>query len=367
MRGAAISDIHLGFRRFPATVNGRNAREIDVELAWQHVVSGVIDAQPDIVTIAGDVFHHPRITDFARLAFLKGIQTILSETKAHVVVLQGNHDSGRTLDVLSPILLATALDHWRDRIHVAANDTELTIGEAVVVCRPFVPGRDTWIAKPEPGRLNILVAHGALNWPGAPPFYGKDSEIPRHVLDDGWDVIHLGDYHEFVRLPGDGLYFYSGAIERTTSNIWEETGAKGFVLWSTESGSVDHITVPVRPTTSLEIASSDNIKSELDAKLQAIMADSSLDETVVRLVVHDFPRADRMTIDWALVRKIKHKCLHFELDIRYMPDEITDLGDRRTRGRKTLAEEAVEFFANDKELVRKIVFSAMDIESGAVQ
>ena len=56
MRIAALSDLHLGYRRFPATVEGRNAREVDVEAAWYLAVEAVVRAQPNLITIAGDVF-----------------------------------------------------------------------------------------------------------------------------------------------------------------------------------------------------------------------------------------------------------------------------------------------------------------------
>ena len=49
------------YRAYARTApGGRNQRELDVEHAWSRVVDAVVARDPDLVTIAGDVFHHPR-------------------------------------------------------------------------------------------------------------------------------------------------------------------------------------------------------------------------------------------------------------------------------------------------------------------
>lgn len=88
-----------------------------------------------------------------------------------------------------------------------------------------------------------------------------------------------------------------------------------------------------------------------------------IDDCLMRLKIEDFPREEREHIDWAMVRKLKNRCTHFYLDIRYAQREVVTISDRREDGeRKTLAEEAVAFFADDDEVVRNIAFHHLEIE-----
>ncbi len=61
MRLVHIADIHLGFRQYQRqTPTGINQREADVALALQRVIDKIIELKPDLVLIAGDVFHTVR-------------------------------------------------------------------------------------------------------------------------------------------------------------------------------------------------------------------------------------------------------------------------------------------------------------------
>lgn len=64
MRLIHLADLHLGFRRFQRlTPNGINQREWDVAMAFNRAVDKIIELAPDIVLIAGDVFHSVRPTN----------------------------------------------------------------------------------------------------------------------------------------------------------------------------------------------------------------------------------------------------------------------------------------------------------------
>jgi hypothetical protein len=88
-------------------------------------------------------------------------------------------------------------------------------------------------------------------------------------------------------------------------------------------------------------------------------------DSLVRLKVTGFPRTDRDQIDWYSVRRLKAKCAHFYLDLRYSYGDMIDLGDRRGHGEKrlTLAEEAAKFFAEDDPTVRDLAISYLDVQA----
>ena len=77
MRLVHLSDLHLGYRQFQRqTAAGINQREADVASVFRNAIDRIIEIKPDLVVIAGDVFHNVRppnpaillaFTQFSRL------------------------------------------------------------------------------------------------------------------------------------------------------------------------------------------------------------------------------------------------------------------------------------------------------------
>ena len=69
MKLVHLADLHLGFRQYQRqTANGLNQREADVASAFRKAIDAVIELRPDIILIAGDVFHAVRPTNPAILS-----------------------------------------------------------------------------------------------------------------------------------------------------------------------------------------------------------------------------------------------------------------------------------------------------------
>src|SRR5207249_620496 len=100
MRLVHLSDIHLGFRQYQRqTPAGINQREADVATSLRRVVDVVIELRPDLVLIAGDVFHTVRPTNPAILhAFLQFSRLVQMLPDTTVVMVAGNHDTPRTAE-----------------------------------------------------------------------------------------------------------------------------------------------------------------------------------------------------------------------------------------------------------------------------
>lgn len=374
MRGAALADLHLGFRAFSATDGGRNAREVDVERAWHQAVEQVVAAKPDLVTIAGDVFHNLKVTDYARMAFLVGIRRILSHTNAAVIIVQGNHEAARTIESLTPIALASV---FLDRVWVVTTPKRVrlrTSGEEVsVACFPFTTRTDgeTFALEPDPDAdVNVLVVHAAVRGDAAadalPRFYGSDQSLDVGKVAGEWDAVCCGDYHEFTRLHPTGIVFYSGAIERTSSNIWQEVQPKGWVLYDTAAKTMEFREVATRPVVEIALREGEDAigASELNIVLRGLCYREDLSGAIVRLKVEGFPRDEREQIDQDLIRALRGRCLHFVLDIRYAAPVAADLGDRRTReGGLSLAGELVEFMREDPPEVLGLAVRMLGLET----
>ncbi len=77
MKLAHLADLHLGFRQFDRlTPRGTNQREADVADAFRRAVDDLLEQQPDLILIAGDVFHSVRPTNAAILFFFQQLQRV---------------------------------------------------------------------------------------------------------------------------------------------------------------------------------------------------------------------------------------------------------------------------------------------------
>src|SRR4028119_1988491 len=61
MKIVHLADLHLGFRAYHrVTPRGINVREADVADAFRRAVARTLELRPDLVLVAGDVFHTVR-------------------------------------------------------------------------------------------------------------------------------------------------------------------------------------------------------------------------------------------------------------------------------------------------------------------
>ena len=365
MRGAAVSDLHLGFRAFAATEGGRNLRELDVERAWAAAVQEIIRARPDLVTIAGDVFHHPRVGSHAVKAFRDGVRRIVESTDALVVVLQGNHDAGRTAEVLSPIVIPDDLPRVQvvtrsETLHFQLRRTSERVAIACLPCETLSEARVIELAPDPDADVNVLLIHAPVNTSAEdverlPMFYAGDQALDAGALAEEFDIVAAGDFHEFRRLHASRLAFYSGSIERTSSNIWPEAAPKGVAVYDTWNRHLEFRAIPTRRM--LDLGARHRDVAAVNALLDRLNRDLDCErvgvaDAIVRLVVEEFPRSDRDAIDWSLVRSLKNTCAHFQLDLRFAAPRDVEAGDRREHSARSLIDEAQLFFADDEVPIR---------------
>ena len=100
MKIAHLADLHLGYRAYHRiTSRGINQREADVAEAFRRAVAHVVELRPDLVVVAGDVFHTVRPTNQAILHAFLQFSKLRRELPAAVIVLvAGNHDIPRTAE-----------------------------------------------------------------------------------------------------------------------------------------------------------------------------------------------------------------------------------------------------------------------------
>lgn len=330
MRLVHLSDIHLGFRQYQRqTPMGINQREADVANALRKVIDAVIELRPDLVLIAGDVFHTVRPTNPAILhAFLQFSRMMQMLPDTTVVMVAGNHDTPRTaetgciLRLFKPIGI-TVVDGEAQRIPVAHLDLS-------ILAVPDMQGKRPLLEPDPAAKYNILLLHGEIE--GVLPRYGREldrspMEITQKELGaERWDYVALGHYHVYRSVAPNA--FYSGSLDYTSTNPWGELaeereagiGGKGIIEHDLAKKTHKfHPIAPQRPWVDLAPLSGAGLSpASLDEAIRDALdkCDGGIDEKIVRLVVRDVPRHILRELDHKALRDYKRKALHFHLDTR---------------------------------------------------
>ena len=330
MRLVHLADIHLGFRQYQRqTPTGINQREADVAKSLRRVIDAVIEIKPDLVLIAGDVFHTVRPTNPAILhAFLEFSRLVQMLPDTTVVMIAGNHDTPRTAETgcilrLFQTLGITVVDGESKRISIPERDLMILAVPDMAVDRP--------VLEPDPtAKYNILLLHGEIE--GVLPKYGRElerasMEISQEELGaEKWDYVALGHYHVYRQVAERA--FYSGSLDYTSTNPWGELteeretgiGGKGIIEHDLANKTHKfHALPPTRPWVDLAPLSGSGLSpAALDEAIRDALdnCDGGIDQKIVRLVVRDVPRHILRELDHKALREYKRKALHFHLDTR---------------------------------------------------
>jgi DNA repair protein SbcD/Mre11 len=330
---AHIADPHLGARQYHRqTPNGINQREADVAQAFRAAVDGVIAARPDLVVVAGDLFHSVRPTNAAIVfAFLQLQRLREALPDAPVVLLAGNHDTPRSTETGSILRLFAELG-----VEVAAEESRRLVFprldlSLLVVPHPALVAAERPVLRPDGGEgRQVLALHGEIE--GVFPYdrsavdYGGAVIAPGELHADEWTYIALGHYH--VQHQVAPRAWYAGALEYVSPNVWGELAdeqahgleGKGWLLVDLDSGAVERRPVPpARAVLDLEPIRADGLlAADVDRLIAARVAGvaDGVRDRIVRLRVYDVPRHVARELDHAAIRELKAEALHFHLDVR---------------------------------------------------
>ena len=330
MRLVHLSDLHLGYRQYQRlTPNGINQREWDVASSFRQAVDRIVALKPDVVLVAGDVFHISRPSNTAILHAFRQFLRIRGELPhAKIVIVAGNHDTPRTTESGSILGLFEQIG-----IEVAASEPrrirfpELDL---TVLAVPDVPGQLPELVPDLGSRYNVLVMHADVD-DVVPRYYAElDRAAVRVTRGDlnlsRWSYVALGHYHVHQKLADNA--FYAGSLDYTSLNVWfdkseeEEHGirGKGFVEFDLASGKHSfHVLKPSRELLDLRpIVARDMTPAEVDAFIARAVEKvrGGIDDKVIRLVVKDIPRQVSRELDHRALREYKRRALHFHLDTR---------------------------------------------------
>jgi DNA repair protein SbcD/Mre11 len=212
-----IADTHLGLAAFNRLdqESGMNLREKQIYDNFLSAVDKIIDAKPDVLVHAGDLFDTVKPKTRAYTTVLEALEQ-LHAAGIPFIVIAGNHSMVKTRYTTSPF---EVLSYHHSRIHAAYRFRyeHVEIGDTVFHLIPNMLRPEDYrvaydqveIAK---DRHNVLVTHGL-----ASAIKDKrlatvaEHELDSTILSDRFDYIALGHYHRQVQITDNA--WYSGSPE----------------------------------------------------------------------------------------------------------------------------------------------------------
>ena len=360
MKIAHLADLHLGYRAYHRmNARGGNMREADVADAFRQAVNRITELRPDLVLVAGDVFHTVRPSNTSIADAFRQFSLMADRLPdVPIVMIAGNHDSPRSADTGNILNLFREIDGVRV-VCDECRSIRLPEIDTSILCLPHVSlssGEEVQI-EPDPGsKHNVLMLHGTLRGEKADQKlvymseYGG-AEIPEEkVVYGDWDYVALGHYHKMEDLASNA--WYSGGLERTSTNIWFEREDKGFLVYSTRTGRAEFEAVQTRPMVDLPRIQAEGLgAAELDETILASVEriPDGLRGKIVRLVIHDVPRAVVRELNHKRIREWKAEAVHFHLDAR-PPEVRRRAGANAPVRRQTLQEQVASYLRKDWKL-----------------
>ena len=379
MKLAHLADLHLGFRQFDRqTSKGANQREVDVAEALRRAVDDILEQKPDLIVIAGDLFHSVRPTNAAILYCFRQLHRVRTGLpNSPIVVIAGEHDTPRSTETGSILRLYEALG-----VEIAVEEARRIVLPKLDCAVLAVPQQalakaDRPALRPEPGgpTLNVLVTHGVYGGLGeerGTMEYGG-AQLTRELLaPEKWDYIALGHYHTAQSVATNA--WYAGSLEYLPPNPWgqiqddqdaakgkKRRAGKGYLLVELPGARVTFRPIePARRHIDLPFIQGAGLNAkELDAAIAERLNAVKIDDQIVRLVVWDVDRATTRDLDHAAIRAYKARALNFQLDLR-RPQGQRAGGGAATLGpgvrRQTLTDTVREFLGRrplDAELNRE--------------
>jgi DNA repair exonuclease SbcCD nuclease subunit len=361
VRIAHLADLHLGFRQYHRqTSSGLNQREADVANAFRRAVDQVIEARPDAVIVAGDLFHSVRPTNHSILfAFRQFHRLREALPDAPLILLAGNHDTPRSTETGSILALFETLgadvaaDQARRLVYPALGLSVLAVPHVALIQaeRPSLT--------PEGGEPHqVLAIHGEVE--GVLPTdrsgleYGGAVVSPEELVRGDWSYVALGHYH--VQREVAPRSWYSGALDYVSTNPWGELAderahdiaGKGWLLVDLPTGKVERKQVPLarRVLDLTPIDASGQTAAELDQAVAARLAGVSGGYVgqIVRQVMRNVPRHVGRELNHAAIRGFKTEALHYHLDLR-RPETERQVGVGAPGRRHTLPEIVQDFLS----------------------
>jgi len=364
---AHLADLHLGFRQYDRqTPRGGNQREADVADAFRRAVDDLLEQRPDLILLAGDIFHSVRPTNPAILHLfnqLHRVRTGLPDSP--IVMIAGEHDTPRSVETGTILRLYEALgvDVVVDQArHLTFSKLDCSV---LAVPHQALMQADRPALRPQRGTtLNILLIHGNLPGVGeqrGTAEYGGAALETHDLAPAQWDYVALGHYHVAQQMADNA--WYAGSLEYVSPNPWGQLqdeaernrSGKCYLLVDLPAARVTPRPI-VAARRHIDLPSIDGqglTPKELDERIKDAVArvKPPIDDQIVRQLVFDVSRGTARDLDHTAIRGFKARALHYQLDLRRpevpRADGASNLGEG---GRRQALPDTVRAFLEHRPL-----------------
>jgi DNA repair exonuclease SbcCD nuclease subunit len=307
-------------------------RVVDGFRGLQETITQAIEAEVNLVIIAGDLFHrsHPAIGEIAWVRkqlerlYLAGIP---------VEIDTGNHDF--------------ANDKGKSPATAAVDDPGRNINVVIEPHKVFNPApglnvhmishlglisAERSIPEPVSGEVNIFVAHGAAQVPGHEMFACVDSPgeavIGYDILSMPWSASLLGHYHGMGALPGfdqgdTGQAWYAGSLLRR--GFSDPEGGRGWLLVTIEDDgkiTIERRYVKQRAQFDLPFIDASGLTgAQVEEQIRHHLSQVEIDDAIIRQRVANCSLPIRRGVDSQALAELTSKALIWQSEFT-RPDQL---------------------------------------------
>lgn len=248
-----IADTHLGLAAFSRLdpESGMNLREKQIYDNFLRGINDIINAKPDVLVHAGDLFDTVKPKTKAYTTVLEALER-LHAAGIPLVIIAGNHSMVKTRYTTSPFEI---LKYHRADVKAAYKFRyeNVEIGDTVFHLLPNMLRPEDYRTEYDkielsPKHANVLVTHGL-----ATAIKDKrlatvaEHELDSTILSENFDYITLGHYHCQCQITDNA--WYAGSTEYLTYG--EIRDEKGGHIFDTKTKEVKHLELPKTPMADL--------------------------------------------------------------------------------------------------------------------
>ena len=310
-----LADTHIGYSAYnKLDDNSINQREVDVFNAFAQVIDYAIDSKVNLVLHSGDLFDTVRPSNRA-ISFAIGQLLRLSNAGIPTVIISGNHETPRLRETGSVFKVFEHIEN----LHLAYTGKCQTFefGDLKVHALPHCADKELFeeeldAMKPDKKfKFNIAMLHSAVS--GLAVFRMNEfNELMAtdSQLNQDWDYVALGHYHEHVEVGKNIVY--AGSTERF--GFGQVGQPKGFVLLDLKKKKWKFHEINIRPMLDLRTIDCNGTKADdISTKIQKSIEKADLEGAIARQKLQDINRRELGLLDTGHIRKLTKDTLHFEL------------------------------------------------------
>jgi len=260
MKIAHLADIHVRF----------GSRHTEYRKVFESTINSLLYQKPDRIVIAGDLNHQKINMSPSSIELVTEFLVNLAKI-APVDVILGNHDLNMQQieqgDTITPIFKMADkfselfygedskgkkvahivgnenIDFTQNGIYYFNNSGFYNINENLTYgVYSLIDNKILTLDKKDPNRKYIALYHGGVyGCRGDNGYEMKSDNLMRLSTFNNFDIVILGDIHEYQTLRDDETAVYCGSLIQQDNG---ESLDKGYVIWDTENNSHKRVIVP---------------------------------------------------------------------------------------------------------------------------